>query len=67
VTAQRVPSQLDPARATSVVVYVTLLFVLGSLTFELTVEHVPFVPVTHERVVVVPPVTAKVTVAPATG
>jgi hypothetical protein len=53
--------------ATFVVMYVTLGLLSGTLTFEFWVEHVPFEPVVQDRVVVVPPVTAKVTVAPETG
>jgi hypothetical protein len=46
---------------------VTLLVLSGRLTFEFFVEQLPVEPVVHERVVVVPPLTAKVTVTPETG
>ena len=67
VTPQRTPSQVVPALARFVVMYVTLGLLIETLTFDFVVEQVPVEPVVHVRVVVVPPLTAKVTVTPATG
>ncbi len=66
-TAQRAPSHVALALVTLVVVYVAVFLPFWRLTLLLSVEHEPFVPVVHERVVFVPPLTVKVTVAPATG
>jgi hypothetical protein len=53
--------------ATFDVVYVTLGFEIETVTFEFFVEQDPLELVVQVRVVVAPPVTAKVTVTPETG